>query len=1450
MKKYFLLYLFICFLCIANGQNIGIGTSSPVGGNLHIKQVASTSLSGLRIENAQGDRNVRLWVGTAGAVLDAYTGTDLVVRTEGLNRMYFSNSTGYVAVGTLSPSAPFHVQVPARFSALPSSALNTQVLTLNLSGDVQTRTLPASIWDGDDNTEYTSGTGINIVSTTINNTGDIDASDDLTNSTVFSGAVSGIYNSLSLSMNSVGTNEIADASISTSDINQNGAADGEVLTWDNLAGTWTTAAIPNDADWTYNSGNLFPSVTSKVGIGTAAPSELLEVSGGSTLLSTYFMMRDFSTNEKFVRMISRDSAWMVWQGGLVAGQFNAGTLPAAYKNHGTLLTKGQTALATNIGSVGIGTAFPNNAKLHIKQSIISPLGGLRIENSLGTRDVRLWVGSTGAVLDAYSGTDLLFRTEGNTKMYFQNSTGFVSVGSMLPTAPFHVQVPVRMDAIPSSSTNTTVLTQNANGDVESRALPTDVWDGDANTEYTAGAGIMIDGSNQVINTGDLDAGDDLIQTTMFSGDVAGTYNNLEVSADAITTSEIENATIALEDINQNSANTGQTLVWDGTEWTTGVTAIIEDLDADTKIQVEESPDEDRIRIDLGGAEQFVFNRTTSGYPMLELMNIGYNTFVGRGAGSSVSTGMENTFFGTLAGFRNDVGRYNTFLGSNTAYFNTSGEQNVFVGRSAGYRNTTGSFNIFIGSEAGRFGSYGSSNVLIGRQSGQRMNGTRNVMIGMQTGGNLVNGNFNTFVGPDAGYGRVGAESSNNTFVGAYTGSVIDKGNHHTLVGAWAGSSMENGFSNVVVGMRGLLNNVTGTNNVAVGDSVLMANMSSNNVAIGSKAGYQNNGAANVFLGHQAGYQETGSNKLYIDNDNTTDPLIYGDFATDLLRVGGTLNINNEYSLPTTDGTSGQLLATDGNGLLNWSNPAADTDWTENGTDLYTAATNVGINQAMPTASLEVNGEDGVLFLGDLNAGVIPATGAGVRMMWFPKRAAFRAGYVQGTQWDEMNIGYHSFASGRNNRAAGAYSASFGQNNEIDGLATFGYGTFNKGSTNAGAGLLGGSNNTLNSSGGVVLGNNNRIDVAAGYSAILAGNKDTIQNGQGDTGPIQYYSVIGGGEENMISGGSCFIGAGVLNKIVKTNGVATLKSAIVAGNGNRIVNGNESVIGGGRTNIARASYGAIVSGIGNVLETSGSGSFIGAGGSNLVSGSQSVIGGGASNVVAGNLAVVVGGFDNQASGNYSFVGGGQRNVASGNHSVALGYFADTNGQDGSFVFADGSLGSPVQSTTANEFVVRASGGTVFYTNSSLTSGASLFAGAGAWASISDVNKKEHFTKVNKEEILHKISKLDISEWNYKSQAEQIRHVGPMAQDFYEAFQLGNNNTTITTTDIDGINMLGIQALAEQAAIQSEKINQLEEKLEALLLENKQLESQLAEEKTAKSNLESLERRLKVLEEKNN
>ncbi len=93
------------------------------------------------------------------------------------------------------------------------------------------------------------------------------------------------------------------------------------------------------------------------------------------------------------------------------------------------------------------------------------------------------------------------------------------------------------------------------------------------------------------------------------------------------------------------------------------------------------------------------------------------------------------------------------------------------------------------------------------------------------------------------------------------------------------------------------------------------------------------------------------------------------------------------------------------------------------------AQNVGIGTTTPLARLHVT-DSSVLFsaIGNIPAtpGNTPISGTGRRMMWYPDKAAFRAGFAAGTDWDINNIGNYSFASGSRTIASGNNSTAMGQ----------------------------------------------------------------------------------------------------------------------------------------------------------------------------------------------------------------------------------------------------------------------------------------------------------------------------------------------------------------------------------------------------------------------------------------
>ncbi|MBA4373329.1 MAG: hypothetical protein C0402_10780 [Thermodesulfovibrio sp.] len=87
---------------------------------------------------------------------------------------------------------------------------------------------------------------------------------------------------------------------------------------------------------------------------------------------------------------------------------------------------------------------------------------------------------------------------------------------------------------------------------------------------------------------------------------------------------------------------------------------------------------------------------------------------------------------------------------------------------------------------------------------------------------------------------------------------------------------------------------------------------------------------------------------------------------------------------------------------------------------------VGIGTDAIAAGLHVTSSDGVLFEGTYGQGTIPKEGPGERMMWYPKKAAFRAGSAYGQAgWDDVNIGLISTAIGAGTTASGVISTAMG-----------------------------------------------------------------------------------------------------------------------------------------------------------------------------------------------------------------------------------------------------------------------------------------------------------------------------------------------------------------------------------------------------------------------------------------
>ena len=304
------------------------------------------------------------------------------------------------------------------------------------------------------------------------------------------------------------------------------------------------------------------------------------------------------------------------------------------------------------------------------------------------------------------------------------------------------------------------------------------------------------------------------------------------------------------------------------------------------------------------------------------------------------------------------------------------------------------------------------------------------------------------------------------------------------------------------------------------------------------------------------------------------------------------------------------------------------------------------------------------------------------------------------------------------------------------------------------------------------------------------------------------TIAGGGHRYTIAAGSSD----------SVNRVTDMGGTVGGGSNNRVgsddanlLNGRWATIGGGVNNVAGNRFATVGGGLNNTA--AGVDATVAGGWLNSANNLDSTVSGGQGNIADGQGATIPGGTQNRAGGAYAF---------------AAGNFADA-AHAGSFVWGDFSSGSYISSSAVNEFNVRASGGARIFSNSLLTTGVVLAPGGGSWSSASDRTTKTAIQSVDPGEILDKLMRVPVSLWSYKSQGSGIRHIGPMAQDFFAEFGVGEDDRHITTIDADGVSLAGVQALygklkgqeiqlrEQQARMgdQQKRIDALEQQLAAIL-----------------------------------
>jgi hypothetical protein len=315
--------------------------------------------------------------------------------------------------------------------------------------------------------------------------------------------------------------------------------------------------------------------------------------------------------------------------------------------------------------------------------------------------------------------------------------------------------------------------------------------------------------------------------------------------------------------------------------------------------------------------------------------------VGRGAGWDNTTGWSNIIMGDYAGIYNTTGYQNVMIGDFAGMSNLGGYQNVFLGADAGEENTSGSNNVFIGKSTGYNNTTGNYNTFLGYQAGYSSGASSfSTSIGYKAGYSLNDWQAGTYLGYEAGVNSTGRQ---NVFLGAETGRAFTTGQDNVAIGAGAGGSNDvpfvaaTGARNTLIGYYTGYKSAGATDNVIVGaQSVPSTNniKGSYNVYMGVDAGNQSStGSRNVFLGYQAGKFETGSDKLYIHNNSSSSPLLWGDFNLKRFRINGntSLNMVPDYRYALQIG----LDADDTYGLVVWGASFGSSNWTYSDSRLKT-----------------------------------------------------------------------------------------------------------------------------------------------------------------------------------------------------------------------------------------------------------------------------------------------------------------------------------------------------------------------------------------------------------------------------------------------------------------------------------------------------------------------------------
>jgi len=262
------------------------------------------------------------------------------------------------------------------------------------------------------------------------------------------------------------------------------------------------------------------------------------------------------------------------------------------------------------------------------------------------------------------------------------------------------------------------------------------------------------------------------------------------------------------------------------------------------------------------------------------------------------------------------------------------------------------------------------------------NFTNSIIIGHQTTGTLNNANSNVAIGIDA-MDEITSGDGNTAF-GYSSMTNVTSGNYNSSQGSWSLRDLSNGSYNAAFGNSSLRSVSSGNKNSGFGHSSAFRvstgdfnvglgfrsgdtiSTGNNNVIIGAFADPSKNDASNqIVLGHRATGQA--DNSVTLGNADVTEIYMAQDSGATVYAAA--LGFGDvAMALPTADGSSDQVLKTNGSGTLSWGSAATSVNGLSDALVEDTGSMYVGNDPSSTTDAADYNVAIGTTALDAITTG--------------------------------------------------------------------------------------------------------------------------------------------------------------------------------------------------------------------------------------------------------------------------------------------------------------------------------------------------------------------------------------------------------------------------------------------------------------------------------------------------